>query len=309
MAEKNTKKKTNNTKTAKKETKAPIKSATALAKNKETSKAKKTTNKTDKEPKNTKLAKTTTSTKSAEKKTSSSLPKSTTSKKAGVKTTTKSKTATKKASKSTSSSSKETTSKVNTKKALDKVLEYYDLPFTYNKTLVKILAQTPNTLFVYWEISDEDRNNFIKQYGENFFTNTRPVLIVHNKTKNYSFEIEINDFANSWYFNVNDSKCEYEIELGRRTNSYTNVIPNNYIGIAYSNKIEAPNDHILFEKGQNTIFFRNTKTNHTYSKDIINLQFINHFGKAYKIYNFYDKIYNFEDLNTISNPTSNFTNI
>ncbi|MEI3434642.1 MAG: hypothetical protein V8R26_06685 [Clostridia bacterium] len=33
---------------------------------------------------------------------------------------------------------------------------------------------------------------------------------------NYTFEIEINDFANCWYFNINDEKCEYVVELGRR---------------------------------------------------------------------------------------------
>ncbi len=31
---------------------------------------------------------------------------------------------------------------------------------------------------------------------------------------NYTFEIEINDFANSWYLHVNDGNCEYKVELG-----------------------------------------------------------------------------------------------
>ena len=44
------------------------------------------------------------------------------------------------------------------------LLEYYDLPYRYNQTIVKILAQTPKTLFVYWDISDDDRKNYIKQY-------------------------------------------------------------------------------------------------------------------------------------------------
>ena len=39
------------------------------------------------------------------------------------------------------------------------ILEYYDLPYKYNKTVIKALAQNPNTLFVYWEISDEDIQN------------------------------------------------------------------------------------------------------------------------------------------------------
>jgi len=139
--------------------------------------------------------------------------------------------------------------------------EYYDLPYKYNKTVVKILAQTPTNLFVYWEISDEDREKLKEQYGEYFFEITKPVLVIHNITMNYSFEIDINDFANSWYFHVNDSSCEYKIELGRRP------IPINYnympqynveksgpiapvqvpfVYISSSNELEAPNDHILF---------------------------------------------------------------
>lgn len=90
----------------------------------------------------------------------------------------------------------EITEKVN-------IVEYYDLPYRYNQTVVKILAQTPNILFVYWDISDTDRNNFISQYGENFFNNTIPVLLIINKTMNYSYEIQINDFANSWYLHRN----------------------------------------------------------------------------------------------------------
>ena len=77
------------------------------------------------------------------------------------------------------------------------IVEYYDLPYRYNKTVVKALAQNPNTLFVYWEVSDEDRNSFIKKYGERFFHITKPVLIVHNLTDKYSYEIDINDFANN----------------------------------------------------------------------------------------------------------------
>ena len=41
--------------------------------------------------------------------------------------------------------------------------EYYDLPYRYNKTVVKILAQTPTNLFVYWEISDDDREKLKEQ--------------------------------------------------------------------------------------------------------------------------------------------------
>lgn len=173
---------------------------------------------------------------------------------------------------------KDTVKKVSTKKAIKtssknkvpaQVVEYYDLPYRYNETIVKILYQTPETLFVYWDISDKDRENYIKQYGENFFNITRPVLIIHNDTMHYSFEIPINDFANSWYLHINDSKCDYRVELGRRPNHYneeaTKEIQENihtdYIYVSSSNEIESPNDHVLFSTNENnTVKFRNVKS-------------------------------------------------
>ena len=197
--------------------------------------------------------------------------KKTTTKKATVskKTATKKKTTAKKGTasrkKSTYVPKEKTTRKA---KPLAEVVEYYDLPYRYNETIVKILYQTPDTLFVYWDIADSDRENYIKQYGENFFNITRPVLIVHNDTMNYSFEIPINDFANSWYLHINDSKCNYRVELGRRPNYYNQEvtkeiqenIKTDYIYVSSSNEIESPNDHVLFNTNENnTVRFRNVK--------------------------------------------------
>lgn len=221
--------------------------------------------------------------KSAVKKASSKTTK-TTAKKATKKTTTKTvakKATAKKAStkKSLSTTKKATVKKTTSKKVVTKkvsknektlveVVEYYDLPYRYNETIVKILYQTPDTLFVYWDIADSDRENYIKQYGENFFNITRPILIIHNDTMNYSFEIPINDFANSWYLHINDSKCHYRVELGRRPNYYsaeaTKEIEENihtdYIYVTSSNQIESPNDRVLFSTNENnTVKFRNIK--------------------------------------------------
>lgn len=207
-----------------------------------------------------------------------------------------------------SPSKKQTTTNQKNITKID-VLEYYDLPYRYNETTVKILAQTPKTLFVYWDISDSDRENYIKEYGNDFFEKTKPVLIIHNATMNYTFEIEINDFANCWYFNVNDEKCEYSVELGRRTKEFTenNIeVPNNYLYITSSNKIEAPNGHILFEKNQNVVFYKDVKTNQTFSKDVSNLEFMKYLGKTYNTYDMYQKIYTDEQILDINNPTSSF---
>ena len=193
------------------------------------------------------------------------------------------------------------------------------MPYRYNQTIVKLLYQTPTTLFIYWDISDEDREKLKEDYGEDFFEKTKPVLIVHNETKGYSFEVEINDFANCWYLNVNDSKCKYKIELGRKpfevmyNGEVTEVkttpkITKSYIPITSSNEIESPNDHVLFEKNQEMVYFKNIKDNTITSKNIASLNFISSIGRVYRVNDFYKKFYKDENLDyidNIKNPSSN----
>ncbi len=269
--------KSSSTKTKSSNTEAKLKNNTANTKTTKTKKIAETA-------KTTKSSKTTIATKTAK--------KAATSKKSPSK-------------KATTKTKKTTTAKTVKNKSIN-ILEYYDLPYRYNQTVVKVLAQTPKTLFVYWDISDEDRKKYIKTYGENFFETTTPVLIIHNITMNYTFEIEINDFANCWYFNVNDEKCEYLVELGRRPKPNTISIDNNYLYITSSNKIESPNGHILFEKEQKTLYFRNVKTNQNYSKDIASLQFIQYMGRIYKLKEIYKTFYKETELLDIDNPTSSF---
>lgn len=188
------------------------------------------------------------------------------------------------------------------------VLEYYDLPYRYNQTAVKILAQTPSILFVYWDISDSDRTKLSDKYGDNFFETTKPVLLIHNKTKNYSFEVEINDFANSWYLRTQEPDCEYTIELGRRS-IYNS---SEYVYLTSSNDLISPNDHVLFEKTNfQEILFKNVKNGNITKKDFGSLQLLNNvnniYSKNHKVYNFYNKFYKDEVLDNktmFSNPSS-----
>ena len=218
-----------------------------------------------------------------------------------------------------------TTTTKQTNTPLAEIIEYYDLPYRYNETIVKVLYQTPDTLFVYWDIADSDRENYIKQYGENFFNITRPVLIVHNDSMNYSFEIPINDFANSWYLHINDSKCNYSVELGRRPNYYNQEaieeihenIKTDYIYVTSSNKIESPNDRVLFSTNENnTVKFRNIKNHQEKSVSLYDI--IKHLPAMKKVENIpyiseellqtiYSGIYQNEDIKLferLSNPSS-----
>ncbi len=308
---------TKKTATTKKE---PVKKATKSVAKKSTAK-KDVVAKTDTKKSTTKKSvakKSSATSKTVAKKTTAKTTavKSTTSKKS---TSTKKKPATKSTSKKTSTKTvakkstakKTTTSKrksSTTKKQKVDIVEYYDLPYRYNQTIVKVLAQTPTNLFIYWDISDKDRENYKKQYGENFFETTKPVLIIHNTTMNYSFEVDINDFANSWYLHVNDAKCDYKIELGRRPIKEISKIDTDYIYISTSNDIESPNDHILFNKEQKMVYFRNVKTGVQIEKPIsANISFIRNMGKIYNIYDMYKAMYqneNIEEIYDVSNPSS-----
>ena len=274
--------------------------------NKEVSKnSKKTENKVSNKSKtSTKKAATKSSTKKStkvtSKKSTNAIKAKSSSKKVADKSTTK----------TTRKATKITATKKSTKKEKVEIIEYYDLPYRYNQTVVKVLAQTPNTLFVYWDISDDDKNKYIEEYGEYFFNNTKPVLIVRNLTMNYSFEIDINDFANSWYLTVADSNCDYKIELGRRPINEYVTINNNYLYIANSNDIDAPNDHILFDNLSKFVYFRNVKTNTTTKKDIISFSLLRKIGKISSIEEFYKKMYANEKISfdklDLRNPSSKF---
>ena len=240
--------------------------------------------------------------------TTKTAPKKSTTKKSSAKNST-TKTGAKKAS--TKKSSKEVVSRnIKSKAKILPInpLEYYDLPYRYNQTVVKVLAQNPNTLFVYWDISDRDRENLEKKYGKMFFYNTKPVLVVHNLTTNYTFEIDIDDFANNWYVHVDNTKCKYVVELGRRP-KYEGAqdIPINYLNVAFSNVIEIPNDHILFFKENDKIYFKNIKTNKITEKIIKKKPHLNIVKDIYKNYNLSEDENRFDFKNPSSqNPTSTF---
>ncbi len=325
----------------------------ASAKKTSTAKKATTTKKVSSAKKTTTAKKASTATKkTSNKKSSSTVPKNTTEKKSSVakkvtavkKTSTvkkdtpeKKATTVKKAStekkntpkkstttKKSSTTSKKTASKTTStrKRASTKGIkaveasfksEYYDLPYMYNNTVVKVLAQTPKMLFIYWEISEEDRNNLENTYGQNFFEITRPVLIVYNDTMHYSFEVDINDFANSWYLHIEDANCDYHVELGRRPYPY-NFPSNNsepvyipyYIYLSSSNKMTSPNNKILFDPSLKTVRFKNVKTGQIIDKDISQFTFITNFG-IFKIRDLYEFLFpgeSFEYENIVLGHTS-----
>lgn len=327
-----TESKTTAKKTANKEVEETIKKTTSRAKSVETEEkeksetAKKTARKTSTAESKATTKKSTSTTKKADSTTKADTTAETTKAKKTTATKTKPKTSTKSATKKASTTRKTKKTKADLEKnaadvennlALENaeneakekvsVVEYYDLPYRYNQTVVKILAQTPNVLFVYWDISDDDRNNFVSKYGENFFNNTVPVLLVINKTMNYSYEVQINDFANSWYLHVNDANCEYQVELGRRNKENHQNYYSNYYYVTTSNNLDMPNDHILLGNIPHNVLFKNVKTQELVEKPIANIEFLKEFAKNKEFYKYFKELLNGElegDGITLNLPSS-----
>lgn len=226
-----------------------------------------------------------------------------------------------KVTKTTKATKESTKNNKTTAKKLEQeyLQEYYDLPYRYNETVVKILAQTPKRLFVYWDVSEKDKETYLNAFGEDFFEKTYPVLLVHNEEMNYTFEVPINDFANSWYLDIKDPKTKYVVQLGRKFRNIQDVRPvreivqkeninlqNDYIHITDSNKLEVPNDHILFETIKNQVTYRNVKTGNEYKKDISDI--FEKLSKSYKeadIKEMYKELYGDEiSRDILSNPSS-----
>ena len=149
---------------------------------------------------------------------------------------------------------------------------------------------------------------------------------------NYAFEVDINDFANSWYLHVNDANCDYKIELGRKPiynyvqrevgeleqkdlNSDFNKYPSkpidkDYFYVTISNDIDAPNNHILAEdynKPINSVLIRNVKSNTEYTKNIDNLPISKYLNNLFNIQDIYKKLFEentIKDFYDLSNPSS-----
>ncbi len=114
--------------------------------------------------------------------------------------------------------------------------EYYELPSKYNKTVVRLLVQSPTRMFAFWEVSDESIKDFNSHNAR--YSDSVPVLKIKNVTMNYSYDMEIDPFTNNYYIEVKDPDCIYEVELGRKyKNRFINIYTSNDVKIPRSSPV------------------------------------------------------------------------
>lgn len=126
--------------------------------------------------------------------------------------------------------------------------EYYELPSKYNKTIVRLLVQSPTRMFVYWEV-DEDSIKYFESMKMDY-SSARPVLKVKNITMNYSYDIPIDPFTNNYYIEVKDPDCEYQVELGRVQND-------KFVNLYTSNSATVPRNNPMYVGDSEEVVYRN----------------------------------------------------
>ncbi len=126
--------------------------------------------------------------------------------------------------------------------------EYYELPSKYDKTIVRLLVQSPTRMFVYWEVNGDTIKYFESMQMD--YSSARPVLKVKNITMNYSYDIPIDPFTNNYYIEVKDPDCQYQVELGRVQND-------KFVNLCTSNTATFPRNNPMYVGDSEEVIYRN----------------------------------------------------
>lgn len=139
----------------------------------------------------------------------------------------------------------------------------YYLPLSYNDNKIVLLVRDPQCLFAYWEISNDKKQNFINQFGQDSWNNSKPVIKLTNSSEKTVKFIEVNDVTSNWYIEAEHANCNYSAEIGRMFNN------NSFISLAVSNTAKTPKDKPSKDKA---VVFANYKDVKTTKKVNINIK-------------------------------------
>jgi hypothetical protein len=97
--------------------------------------------------------------------------------------------------------------------------EFRELPETYGDTKITALIRDPEWIFIYWEISEETRQKFGIPKGKHNKTMAVRIYdvtdIKFDGTNAISwFDVQINDYAISWYLKLPEPGRTYIVDLG-----------------------------------------------------------------------------------------------
>ncbi len=88
-----------------------------------------------------------------------------------------------------------------------------ELPSEYGETRIVIQARDPHWAWAYWEFSSIEQKKLEIELGAFEYAHTQLFLKVFNKTLNYSYDIKLPENCENWYLSLNDSDCDYYVQL------------------------------------------------------------------------------------------------
>ncbi|MFC1807594.1 DUF4912 domain-containing protein [Candidatus Omnitrophota bacterium] len=120
----------------------------------------------------------------------------------------------------------------------------YDLPSSYNKTQVRLIARDPYWIYAYWEVSPSAIQSARAKLG-NDFDHSKHCLRMYDvslvdfngSNANSSFDIEVQYYNNNWYVNLSNDGVSYVADIGLRS-------PNGeFVTLARSNSVTTPREN------------------------------------------------------------------
>ncbi|MDD5097724.1 MAG: DUF4912 domain-containing protein [Candidatus Omnitrophica bacterium] len=118
-----------------------------------------------------------------------------------------------------------------------------DIPNSYDQDKIVLQVRDPHWLHTYWELRNQTLAGLRKRLGDDFERSKR-VLRVYDVTNisfngsnaNSFFDIQVNDFTNSWYIDTNGPGRSWCVDLGL-------MLPDGrFIMIVRSNIVQTPGD-------------------------------------------------------------------
>lgn len=118
-----------------------------------------------------------------------------------------------------------------------------ELPFAYGQDKMVLLVRDPWWLFTFWEVRHETVEKLKNELKDDFYKAKRLLrvydvtnIIFNGNNANRFFDIEINEFASSWYIDTSGPGRSWCVDLGLR-------LPNGkFITILRSNVVQTPLD-------------------------------------------------------------------
>lgn len=119
----------------------------------------------------------------------------------------------------------------------------YELPAGYGDNRIVVQVRDPYWMHSYWEISEDKMNSVRRDLGA-LLNNAKRILRVYDITNvlfdgsnsNKYFDIDINDYANSWYINPQEAGRNFCVDIGYL------LADGRFIMLARSNCISMPVD-------------------------------------------------------------------